>query len=353
MKSKFMVVILSVVLTFSAVMMVGCSGNGNSGYFTYTLSSDGTYYMVKLDNASADGVKDIVLKSEYKGKPVVLAEKAFSENDSIETVRIESSYKSLEKNTFFKCKNLKEVYVDGEINVSTRCFTYCDALEKITFGDKIKLIDKICVFECNSLKSVVIGNGCKSIEGYAFKDCMTLESVDIGDSVIEIGEYAFAGCMSLSSVKFGKSLQTIGKSAFSQCVALKELALPTQNVLTISDYAFEYVGLDELHIPANLRLGEYSFGHLNWDYNMGLDGEGESRCKAVYFYSTEPTKEYLGTNSIGYTWDRTAADDAELGDFYVYVPEGYESVYRELMINECDESWQRCVINANKLRTFC
>ncbi len=49
---------------------------------------------------------------------------------------------------------------------------------------------------------------------------------------------------------------------------------------------------------------------------------------------------------------RTAEDDAALGAFLVYVPEGYEAVYENLMRSECDESWARCILNLDKLAVF-
>ncbi len=169
----------------------------------------------------------------------------------------------------------------------------------------------------------------------------------IGDDCTGIGASAFKNCTNLKNVTLGKKLSTIAPFAFAYTKNLTEIQFPAEAPLLLGDYAFSYSGLQEIHLPANVTMGEYVFDHLAWD-----DAKGYSKCKAVYFYALEPTVQSLGTNAIGYTWDRTQENDPELGAFMVYVPDQAEDEYIRLIEEECDESWTRCILNLDKLGTF-
>lgn len=296
---KIVVAILCLILMS---MFVGCGDSGTKG-ISYTLSEDGSYYEVKAEREQNMTTTTITVSGTYKDKPVVLATEAFYGLPALETVVVEGA-QEISSHAFMSCPQLKEIEIKNCVTISERAIRSCQNLEKITIGEGVEIIEKDCLVDCPSVNSLTLG----------------------------------------------KDLTEIGNNAFSHCGKLTELVLPTEKELVIGDNAFEYCGISELKIPANVRLGSYTFGHLAW----GVTNEGKevSKCKSAYFYSTEPTKEYLGTNSIGFTWDRSEADDAELGDFMIYVPEGYEDVYETLMLDECDESWGRCVLSRGRLATF-
>lgn len=284
------------------LLFVGCGGSEGKE-LTYTLSEDGSYYEVKAERENNLETTSISVPATYKEKPVVLVAEAFYGLPALEKVVVEGAQK-ISSHSFMNCPQLKEIEIKGCTTISERAIRSCQNLEKIVIGDGVETIEKECLVDCQNVNSLILG----------------------------------------------KDLKEIGKSAFSHCGKLTELVLPTEKELVIGDNAFEYCGILELKIPENVRLGSYSFGHLAW--GVTNDGKSISECKSAYFYSTEPTKEYLGTNSIGFTWDRSAADDAELGDFMIYVPEGYEEEYETLMLDECDESWARCVLSRGRLATF-
>ncbi len=319
---------ISVVCTMLLCAMVGCTeqenNEGNNQPLTYTLSEDGTAYEVVAERANNLTTQTITVPATYEGKPVVIPFRAFYGLPELVSVTIEGASGEIATQAFMNCPKLETVVLKGDAVVLTKCFNNCEGLKSITFGDGIKEIGNECIGNCPALETVIIGDDCASI-----------------------GVKAFANCTNLKNLTLGKGLQKIGVSAFLNNTSLKQVAFPTDLPLQLDSYAFSYAGIEELHIPGNITMGEYVFDHLAWNE------EGEySACKAVYFYSTQPTAAYLGTNSIGYTWDRVAEDDAALGDFLVYVPEGYEDVYENLMRSECDESWVRCILNLDKLATF-
>ncbi len=300
-------------------------GNDANASLTYTLSEDGTYYEVSAPRADNMDTVSVTIPETYEGLPVGIAEHAFYALTSLETVVAENVV-AVQTQAFVNCPRLKSISISGETDISSRCIDTLLELETLEFGAGVRYIGSSCVVECEALKTITIGDDCTCISDYAFADLPALESVTLG-----------------------KNLEYIGKQAFANSTALRSIEFPTEKTLIIEDEAFVHSGLEELHIPANLVLGSFVFKFLAWS---GDEDTGYSRCKSIWFYATEPTKDNLGSNSIGYTWDRTAADDAQLGDFMIYVPKGSEAAYERVMQTECDESWDRCVLQRDRLATF-
>ncbi len=307
-----------------AAAFAGCQEEKAADVLTFTLSQDGSYYEARANREDNLETQSITVPATYNGKPVALAQQAFYGLPKLQTVTAEGLVETIPNHAFASCPMLETVVLKGNAAVGTGAFRDCNSLKSITFGDGIYAIEAECVAFCPQLQTVIIGNACKTIGAKAFQDCEKLESVTLGTALESIGAYAFANTKALKSIVF-----------------------PTEKPLSLKEFAFSYSGLEEIHLPANVVMEQYVFNHLAWDEQGGY-----SRCRAVYFYATEPTAENLGINAIGYTWDRTAEDDPELGAFTVYVPAQAEDAYVELIETECDESWARCVLNEDKLATF-
>ncbi len=319
---KLAVIVLAMAAITAAI--TGCEENKTENPLTYTLSQDGSYYEAAALRENNLTTQSITVPASYEGKPVAIAEQAFYALPELVSVTVEGTSYEIPGRAFMNCPKLETVILKGNAAVGENCFRSCKSLKSITFGEGIQFVGNACVVECPTLETVVIGDACTAIGANAFKNCHNLKNVVLGKNIEKIAPYAFAYTENLTSIQF-----------------------PAEKPLWIGDYAFSHSGLLEVHLPANVTLGEYVFDHLAWD-EVG----GYSKCKAVYFYATEPTVENLGTNAIGYTWDRMETDDPQLEAFKVYVPEEAEDAYYDLMIDECDESWKRCVLDQDKLKTF-
>ncbi len=312
------------ICTILATCFTGCKKHGVSSELSYSLSSDGSYYEVTAPRENNLTTQSITVPATYNEKPVAISAQAFYALPELVSVTVECAGRDIPSRTFMNCPKLETVILKGSVAVGENCFKNCKSLKSITFGEGILSIGSNCVAECPALESVIIGNECTVIGANAFQNCHALQDVTLGAGLETIEPYAFANTESIATIQF-----------------------PSEKPLYLGDFAFSYSGLQEIHLPANVTMGEYVFNHLAWD-EIG----GYSKCKAVYFYAMEPTVENLGINSIGYTWDRTDEDSPELGAFMVYVPEDAEDAYLDLIEDECDESWTRCVLNQDKLATF-
>ncbi len=149
----------------------------------FELSSDKTCYMLAGIGECSD--KDIIVPSEYDGKPVtsVLSE-AFAENDSIVSIVLPSGVTSIGKRAFYKCKSLeKAVLPEGILSLGDEAFAFC-----------------------SSLKEMNIPNSLTHIPPMAFMFCTSLESIVLHDEIKSLGENCFAACTSLKKLYVPKGI---------------------------------------------------------------------------------------------------------------------------------------------------
>ena len=308
----------------------------------YTLSDDGTYYIVSSGGSCIDSF--LYIPSEYNGLPVkeiaenafykyydlvsvvipdsveIISEGAFKEWDGNKSgfiwVSIGKGVKSIGEDAFGWCKNLENVKVHPE-NQYYKCVD--DSLYTMDGTELIKhpanvttaaiTIPDGTIKICNSafvgnkyLEKVVIPDSVTRIGYAAFSDCENLTSVTIPDSVTSIGEYAFSDCESLTSVTIGNSVTSIDSYAFYGC-----------------DKLVEVINKSSL----NIKAGSSSYGYIGEYAKEVHNGESKIVNKDNYLFYTYNGVNYL----LGYT-----GNDTELTLPDSYNGEGYE-IYKYVFYN--------------------
>ncbi len=207
----------------------------------YTLSTDGTYYVVKgMGNVSDT---DIVIPSTYKDLPVKeIGERAFTSKvgRTLTSVTIEEGITTVGTSAFDGCELLKTVSLPASVTtLKNNVFSGCYLLESVTFGQNGKLTDigDAAFASCKSLTSIALPSGVESIGRQAFSKCESLTGILLPDTVGSLGESAFVQCYNLLSVNIPHNLSTIEGSTFSQCYNLTAITIP-QNVTQIKSSAF-------------------------------------------------------------------------------------------------------------------
>ena len=263
----------------------------------YTLSQDGTYYMVSSIGVCTS--TDIVIPAIYEGLPVkeiqsnafsysnitsviipegvtAIGECAFDYCTSLVSVTIPGSVNSSGLYAFRDCTSLTGVYIT---DIAAWCeidFYFYDPLSNPLYYAKNLYLDHELVtdlvipdsvtsigawaFQSCSITSVIIPEGVTSIGEGAFKNCTNLESVTITDGVAEINDYAFYGCQSLVSITIGNGVTFIGNESFTSCINLNNITLP-ESLESIGSKAFSYCyRLTSITIPINVEcIGENVF----------------------------------------------------------------------------------------------
>ena len=260
----------------------------------YKLNDNGEEFTVTGCSSVYSG--DIVIPSEYKGKPVTeLGYGAFQRNKNIVSVTIPGSVKYIGWYAFIDCENLKSVSIqEGVTEIGAYAFTRCSSLEKIELPDSLIVLGYQGVYAGevfgetayeNNLDNwqdgvLYIGNhliatkkdevpanykvkeGTKTISGYAFSGCENLKSISIPKSVVSIGPWAFDE----SGVKNDRSnwengVFYVGKHAVATVGSLAQAELKIkEGTVSISALAFENCHFGSVHIPNTVKyIGHSAF----------------------------------------------------------------------------------------------
>ena len=155
---------------------------------------------------------------------------AFFGNKVLKKIKIPESVEEISQDVFWACSGLEEVEGLGSLKeIPNGTFWYCTSLSKISFSDKIEVID-------------------------GFRGCTGLHEIIIPNSVVEIKHSAFEGCTSLSKITISGFGKTIAPSAFSRCTGLRVIYCEDPN---LREYLKEYN-------PADVKI-------VDWTEKMKLD----------------------------------------------------------------------------------
>lgn len=194
-----------------------CGATASEG-LTFTLSSDGTYFILTDLGRCTD--TDILIPSTYSGKPVsAIDEQAFFQCKFIHSIDLPDSILSIGSKAFYGCSNLTSIILPARLTeIGTNAFGGCTSLVSISVDSGNSVYHSVgnCLIETGT-KTLIAG--CKtsqiptdgtvtSIVGYAFDSCQDLTSITLPDCIGNIGAYAFSKCTGLTDIHFlGTKLQ--------------------------------------------------------------------------------------------------------------------------------------------------
>lgn len=231
-------------------------------------------YVVEVATDYADNLpNDLVIPSEYNGKPVVgiggfkncanltsvvlpdtiesIMDYAFSGCNGLKSIYIPKSVYSISGYTFFGCENFTSITVDEDnAHYSSEDGVLYNKnkteLVEFPYGKNAdnyqipKSVTEICngVFEGHEeLVSIELHEGITTIGWRAFQGCTNLEHIEIPESVTEMRELVFGDCVGLTSVTLSKGLDRINDSMFYNCKNLISVVIP-DTVTLISEGVF-------------------------------------------------------------------------------------------------------------------
>lgn len=225
----------------------------------YTLSEDGTYYIVSGLGECTDTY--IVIPAEHEGLPVkTIKNKAFKYQSQIHNVKISDGITEIGDDTFQGCYNLESVVIaDSVTKIGIRAFFGNSALTKIILPNELTEIADWTFDSCRNLKEIQLPENLRLIGKDAFDGCRMLETIAIPESVETIGNSAFRECTSLTDITLPSSLTKLSDYIFYGCTALTTIEIP-ETVTEIGASAFENCTFTNIDLPDGLKkIGNDAF----------------------------------------------------------------------------------------------
>ena len=180
-------------------------------------------------NAVAPETVSIPSNVSYEGQTYAVTfidSYAFSQCESLKSVTIPNSVKSIQAYCFDACYYLTSVSLpEGLESIGVGAFQYCMNLTSITIPNGVKSIQAYCFNYCYSLTSVSLPEGLESIGGAAFQYCESLTSITIPNGVKSIPHSCFYNCTNLSSVSLPEGLNEVDYQAFAYCDNLNRVTV--------------------------------------------------------------------------------------------------------------------------------
>ena len=146
------------------------------------------------------------------------------------------------------------------VSIANRAFSECNSLTSVKFPNSLTYIGKYSFEMCENLATVTLPNSLINIEEEAFYGCKKLESLNLPDNLESIGKSAFSGCERLTTLTIPGSVETIGNFAFQNCENIVSLTI-SEGVKSIGSYAFAGLKITSVNIPKSVTTIDYSLGN--------------------------------------------------------------------------------------------
>jgi hypothetical protein len=312
MKKKILSGVLAVCMMFGSAAYLPQNSFFNSTTITAVAATEGLFEYVKLDTYSAvtkyNGMAtNVVIPEKLGGKPVCyILDKAFKDNENIETVKIPSEVITIGFEAFSGCsklKTLKDFNKTKVTGIGSSAFYNCESLEMnySDFPSTLLSVNKEAFYNCQRLEGINLTN-VTSIEESAFEGCSSLTTLSMPKAT-KFGASAFRDCINLQSVTLPEDIKELPDRMFQGCSKLV-FTIPSY-VTSIGDYCFEACdSFTHIVVPPDVtHIGQFALG---WKYVKHAHSTAyEKTTDAIYCYpKSRETVEYYLSDDGKIDWYR-------------------------------------------------
>ena len=140
----------------------------------------------------------------------------------------------------YHASKLKNIELSALTYLGEDAFAYCQELETVSLGYRLKSISARAFNMCSNLKNINL-NGVETIGETAFGET-ALTNIDLS-SATEIGKYSFVNCDKLAAVTLNPNGSKLLEGAFAYCGKLDKVE-NLNKVSYVGDYAFAYAAIN-------------------------------------------------------------------------------------------------------------
>ena len=245
------------------------------GLFEYTTLDDGTISVFDFISESVDHLE---IPEKIDGRTVTaISARAFDENQTIKSLKIPHTVKTIECGAFCGCNNLESVYLgDGVETLDIATFDVCKALKKVYLGRSVTKLDG-AFHNCHNITAFEIhpdNDHFCVIDGVLFsKDRTTLVFCPCGktgtyiipNGTKVIGEDAFENS-DLEEIVISNTVEKLEACAFAWTAGMKKLTIPS-SVVEI-EYEAISAGIKEIIIEQGSYAQQYFEDFDEGEYNL-------------------------------------------------------------------------------------
>lgn len=231
--------------------ILGALVDGTYGLeFTYWESQD-MYYLTGAGDAIE--VKDLIIPTRYKGKPVIYVYKnSLNDMPNLETVTFasDSSYTYIYPNAFSGCNKLKSLEIPASVTyLPSSCIENCDALEEVNVSaDNTSFCSVNGVVYTKDMKSLVLYPQAKqgvytvpaTLTSISYKDIFKTTNYPLATAYgisafdVESGNTAFG--VDARGILYSSDMKKL--FAYPLADTAEELIINDENTNSIQSYAF-------------------------------------------------------------------------------------------------------------------
>lgn len=192
----------------------------------YTLSSDGSYYILSRRNNRVE--KNIFIPPKYNGKPVKEVDEAVFNGCSYVTgLILPETIIKIGNYAFSDCGITRLNIPSKLVEIGKSSFRRCRMLTEITVDEDNPVYhsEGNCLIKTAD-KTLILGGNSSVIPNDGSVEC--------------IGEEAFCGCNGFTTMLIPKTVKAIASQAFNMCEGLKKITIPESVTTLGSNYVAGY-----------------------------------------------------------------------------------------------------------------
>ncbi len=316
---------LASITIMNEVQSIGLNAFTNTAYYLDEANwENGVLY---IGDCLIKAKTDISGAYQIKDGTRIIANYAFSECVSLESISFPEGLIRIGDNAFSKCSAITELVLPDSLEYVGSCsFSGCNALESISvpfvgqapnmtetnnpnykkfeylfqghyyhssgYGKVPENLKTVIVrggvihdeaFECcKNVLNIILEDGVEYIGDKAFCGAKSLEKITIPNTVTHIGESAFSGCP-ITEVVIGSGITEISDSVFSGCTSLSSIVIP-DNVTKIGNAAFRgCLALETIVISDNVTT---------------IGSDAFNNCQAIEKITMPLSLEFVGENAF-------------------------------------------------------
>ncbi|MBQ5851246.1 MAG: leucine-rich repeat domain-containing protein, partial [Lachnospiraceae bacterium] len=252
------------------------------------------------ENASGD----VEIPAYIDGyKVTTIGERAFFENDYIESIIIPDSVISLQKSAFSNCSALKRVLIpEGLVEMGEECFNGCRELADINIPTEITKIPRYAFGYCK-MSSIIVPGNVKVIDEYAFAYCDDIEYIYIEDGVEKICRNAFFESDNVKEINISKTVREIDEEILYHNESLEKINVAKENQIYSSD------SRGVLYTKDKTVLLQYPIGNSEKSYTIPAETEvikyfAFNRCFNLTEIRVDKNNKYFSNDDAGVLFNK-------------------------------------------------